>query len=363
MLQTGIDFHVVVAIGLLQLVIASTLIVYLVSAKVARRTRAHRRARLLAFARPHLLALATNTDADGAAFDALKALSTRKLRLIRGNAQQLIERVHGRTRISELYPVADIRDALDDRRGWRRARAAWLLGIRREPDLGPRVVALLHDRDGAVRIAAALSRAIDGDPSTPEELVAAVRAHEAGTTDALPTWLASDALLRQGDNAIPVLRSGLADPDPEIRYLSAMTVTHGRYGSLLPQLRQALAGEPEELVRERQINALGFIGETSDVTTVRGYTSPEEPTVVRTAAVDALRHLGALEELAPLLADTELEVAERAATALALSGAAGARVLRSAPSGPVVDYARSLSQLLRRREPISGAITIRPERG
>ncbi len=152
------------------------------------------------------------------------------------------------------------------------------------------------------RFLAAVAR---GDDQRAEELVALLTPQDAPrllelaqAEDPDRRWWALRALARVGDgDAAPALAAALADPEPAIRAVAAMTLAAlcsrqpQAVEPLLPRLLQLLADD-DGLVRQTAGDALARCGELAAPLLAQALDSPQEG--VRVRAAHALHRLRAV---------------------------------------------------------------------
>jgi HEAT repeat protein len=227
----------------------------------------------------------------------------------------------------------------------RRAQAAQLLGLSRDPEAVDPLVGALGDHAYEVRSSAAYALGLIGDPRAATALLEAVGAPGGG----LPAGLAADALLSMGIGISEALTHGLVDPDPRARAVAAHLCGAGSFNRPLPILRDLLAIDPDLTVRETCAVALGRIGRAEDVEVLARHTEASHPLPLRRVCAAALGELGdpvAVPTLAALLLhDPDPRLAELAASALVGFGPAGRTALDAAAEVRSVRAARTLARL------------------
>jgi HEAT repeats len=335
-----ITSSVLLAASLVMGLASAVLAVTVVVARVARfAVRSAREARLT----PHrlaLLAIAAGGDEDGAAAGRLRAVPGRDWPVVRGLAVALLGKVRGQP-AEELALLLDergefkrARSAVRSRRAIVRARAAWLLGLSRQPQDAVFLLPLLTDASADVRLAAARSLGSLGDPAAAGPVLAAVRPVRG--QPGIPADVAAEVLLSFGTGAVPALRAGLAASDPTVRAVAATVAAEEALSAVAPQLRSLLADDPVLEVRVPVARALGVAGGAEDVPGLASQTSATQPPVMRRAAAQALGELGhpdAAPALAGLLRDRDVRLAQNAGDALLRIGPAGLEALMHAQAG------------------------------
>src|SRR5579872_3539297 len=129
--------------------------------------------------------------------------------------------LHGgsRERIAHYFDeqgcVRDAIDTLSDRRSWRRARAAYVLGDMGSHAAVPALVEALSDTTREVRSAAALSLGRLGATEAVEPLVGAL------SSQRIPRGVVGHSVLALGTRAVPHLVPLLAHAEPDVRATAA----------------------------------------------------------------------------------------------------------------------------------------------
>jgi HEAT repeat protein len=225
--------------------------------------------------------------------------------------------------------VARAAGDLRARAAWRRGRAATLLGSTASRWFTAELSALLADRNGEVRCAAARALGKAGDPAAIGALLASLDAARP-----LPAGIVGMAVLDLGTPVLPALRAALAGGGPGARTLAAEVL--GLHGDLAaaPALEGLLAaaGQPAA-VRRAAAGALGRIG--SPTSTPVLLTALGVPALTATAA-EALGRIGdpfALPALTAGLSAARPEVRTACAGALGALGAEGRAALAGAAAG------------------------------
>ncbi len=306
-----------------------------------RRARAGARSRaLLAPYRHALIAMASGEDEDGTAKAMLYAVPTPTWDRLRASVVAFLPKVRGTPSddLGELLrshgEIERATRMLTSRSAVRRARAAYLLGLVRDPDSVALVLPLLGDSNADVRLVAARALGAIGEPSAASDVLRALHTHHGQI--GLPAWVAGEALLAMGVQIAPALQVGLASKDPAVRNVCAVVVGHGAFASAAPQLRMLLATDGEGDVRASAAVALGRVGGADDATALARHTDASETTVLRRTCATALGDLGqreSLDTLAGLLGDGDRRLAQLAADALVRIGPEGIARLEEVATG------------------------------
>jgi HEAT repeats len=314
-----------IAIGLA----SASAVVVVVVAKL-RRGRATVRSRAIpAPYRSSLIIMVSGEDEDGQALAALSAVPESIWVQLRSSVVAFLPKVRGlpADNLGELMrshgEIDQATRMLTSSSAVHRARAAYLLGLVRDPS-SAELLPLLRDHDADVRLVAARTLGLIGDPVAATGVLLALRTHHGQI--GLPAWVAAEALLAMGLEIAPVLQIGLASKDPAVRDVCAVVAGHGTYLSAVPQLRVLLATDSDGQVRISSAVALGRVGGADDATILARHTDASEPTVLRRTCAVALGDLGqreSLEALAGLLADDDRRLAELAADSLVRIGSEG----------------------------------------
>ena len=295
---------------------------------------------LLAPYRQALIVIASGEDEDGEAKAVLSAVSAPTWSRLRGSVIAFLPKVRG-------APVDDLGELLrshgeieratrmlTSRLAVRRARAAYLLGLIRDPDSAALLLPLLVDRAADVRLVAVRALGAIGEPSAASGILRSLRFHREHA--ALPAWLAAEALLGMGTQIAPALQLGLVSQDPAVRNVCALVASHGAFSSTSPQLRVLLATDSESDVRASVAVALGRIGGAADAVALARHTDSSETAVLRRDCATALGDLGQRESLGTLgglLDDDDRRLAGLAADSMARIGPEGIARLRAAAAG------------------------------
>lgn len=325
-----------VALIALCMSIALTLAV-MVAAKVRRGRVIEANGSQVAPYRNAVIVMASGEDDDGRAKAALQAVGALTWACLRPNVLGLLPKVRGAAAddLSDLLRFhGDIENAssnLTAHSAVRRAHAAYLLGLVRDPDNAPLVLPLLGDPDADVRRVATRALGFIGDPSAAGGVLDAVRAQQGRI--GLPAWVAAEALLAMGVGITAALKDGMASADHRVRGLCVMVAGYGSFVSVVPELRILLVTDTEPDVRAGATVALGLIGRADDVLTLAALTQASETTVLRRSAATALGDLGrseGLETLVGLLGDGDRRLAQLAADSMVRIGPEGIARLQEA---------------------------------
>jgi HEAT repeat protein len=299
-------------IGALALAVLSALFL---AALVARRVSLARderhRAELEARLRPLALALVDGDEVEERALDAEeRAILAESIgRLSRSVSGEARERIGDYFAGTEAY-AAEIR-ALSDRRAWRRATAAYRLGDMACPDAVPAISTRLDDRDADVRAAAARSLGRLAAPAAAEPLVQCL------VRGSVPRAIAFRALLDIGPGALPMLRTLIFDPDPDVRGTAVELLGWLGEASDDAALIDAVA-DPAAEVRARAAGALGRLA-SSDGADALAQALDDRIYFVRLHAARALGQVGeraAIPRLVRQAREDRFESARAAAEAL-----------------------------------------------
>ncbi len=325
------------------------LVLLIVATKVTRTLREQRVAALVAPHRPHLLAVASGEDDDGAHRDALMEVDGPARGAVDDAVVELLSKVRGAP-AEELAAVLLAHGAVDraphdlrHRSTLRRARAAHVLGLCHVGAALPLLVEALGDPAPEVRVAATRALGRIGEPSASAAMLAAV-----GAERVVPAGPAADALEGMGVGISTSLRDALSAPSPTTRTVAAYLSGEGSFTRSREGLRTALAHDVEPTVRAAAAVALGRMGQAEDVEVLLDQTAPSQPRALRRACASALGELGepsAVSGLRELLFDDDPRLAEIAATSLGQLGQPGREALDSAASTPAVETARALARL------------------
>jgi hypothetical protein len=222
----------------------------------------------------------------------------------------------------------------------RRAHAAELLGLLRQPDSRDDLVRLLADRDPEVRLVAARALGELGDPSGAAPLL-----HSLVGDRPVPMRVVARSLARLGADTGPVLVDGLDSPSAVVRSVCAEIA--GLLGVTAAQdaLLSVLVSDVDEDVRVRAARALGRIGLPTALPALVDATGALQAPSLRAVAARALGDLGGpgpVEFLERLLSDHDHRVSSNAAQSMWRSGPAGVVRLRrlAGAQGAVGDCAR-----------------------
>ncbi len=318
----------------------ASLVAVIVIAKF-RRSRADVKSRaLLAPYRRALIAIISGEDEDGEAKAALHAVPAPIWDRLRPSVVAFLPKVRGipADYLGELLRShGDIERAtrmLTSRSPSRRARAAYLLGLVRDPDNAALVLPLLGDPDADVRLVAARALGAIGEFSAASSILHALRTNHGQI--GLPAWAAAEALLAMGVQIAPALQIGLASEDAAVRNVCAVVAGLGAFSSVAPQLRVLLATDSDGDVRASAAVALGRVGGAEDAAALARHTDASETSVLRRTCATALGDLGhreSLDTLAGLLGDGDRRLAQLAADCLVRIGHEGIARLEEAAAG------------------------------
>ncbi len=267
--------------------------ILIVTARVLRRWREHRRAALNALARTWLLELATGDDARVAgARSRVAALDRRQWKALEPTVVSLLAKVKGELR-SSLVSLFDERGTTEHARHGlasggrfrqvRRARAAALLGSLGNQDAWAPLCAVLEDRSLAVRIAAARALGQIGVAGAARPLLGKL----AGSRR-VPSDIVAYALIQLGPGAGRDLVQAVSHEEPLVRAVAVEIL--GRTGavSAVQTLIAALRGDRSEEVRIRAARAIGRLGMLAGVAPLLTIIDAGESTTLRAAAAAAL---------------------------------------------------------------------------
>jgi len=326
-----------VAIGVASL--AAVLVV--VIAKLTRGRAAARSQAMLAPYRSSLIAMVSGEDDDGQAQAALRALPEPIWVRLRPSVVAFLAKVRGipADHLSQLMrahgEVEEAHTMLTSRSAVRRAFAAYLLGLVRDPAAVTPLLPLLSDHDADVRREAAWALGAIGDPVAAGPVLDGLRRHHGQI--GVPAWVVAEALLAMGVEIGPVLQLGLASEDAAVRNVCATVAGQGTYLSAAPQLRVLLATDGDGDVRASSAVTLGRVGGVGDTAILVRHTQACEPSALRRICATALGDLGqpeSLGALAALLGDDDRRLAELAADSLVRLGPKGIAQLESPAAGP-----------------------------
>lgn len=248
----------------------------------------------------------------------IPALSERDAVVLAGLLGRFSAQLRGgsRERIAQHFErdghVRDEIDTLSNRRSWRRATAAYVLGDMGSRTAVPALVVALDDRERPVRSAAARSLGQLGDAEAVEPLLGALSSRR------VPRGVVGEAVLALGSAAVPRLVPLLEHPEPGVRATAAELIGllggAGQAETLLGRLTDTSAA-----VRERAALALGRLGAAEAYEGLQRTLDDRVP-AVRAAAAEALGLIGNTRAY-PLLMDVArgdaFEPARAAARALA----------------------------------------------
>ena len=307
------------------------------AAKVFRARGIEAAGSLFAPYRNALIVMASGEDDDGQAKAVLSSVGALTWACLRPKVLSLLPKVRGEA-ADDLSNLLRCHGDIDNAQGMviarsaiRRAHAAYLLGLVRDPENVPTVMPLLGDPDADVRRVAARALGFIGDPSAASGILDAVRSQQGRI--GLPAWVAAEALLAMGVGVTEALKDGLTSADHFVRSVCVMVAGYGTFASVVPELRILLATDTEPDVRTGATVALGLIGSADDVATLAWLTHASEATVLRRSAATALGDLGSregLETLVGLLGDADRRLARLAADSMVRIGSEGIARLREA---------------------------------
>jgi HEAT repeat protein len=173
--------------------------------------------------------------------------------------------------------------ALHDRKGWRRATAAYRLGDMASSDAVEPLLVALDDEDRDVRAAAARSLGRLQGARAVEPLLAALVGRR------IPQAIVRWALLQIGEAALPRLREIAERGQPEERAGAVQMI--GLLGDATDAaVAQARLRDTSAAVREQAALALGRLGRSADVAELLRALDDRVPSV-RTAAAESLGRL------------------------------------------------------------------------
>ncbi len=328
-----LDASLLFAVILVGAALATSLLLGIVAARIARiclsagRARAERQVRRMVLAvvsgegaAPDLIA------ARGARGRAAERLLFAYLALVRGEAAAFLADV-----LKQRGTLDRILRKTYSSRARRRARAAERLGLIASPEAERRLSELVTgDQSPQVRIVA--TRALG---KTGSAAAAATLLHSLSRPAPVPEGIVASALLELGPEAVPALREELAGG----RRQRAMAANVLGLLDALPAwpglVENAAAGSPE--VRASAVRALGRLGLPQAIGPVTACLDPREDPELRAAAAHALGRIGdprSAQPLAECLEDADYWVAHFAAAALAELGSAGVAELTKAAGGP-----------------------------
>lgn len=319
------------------------------------RDRSSARSRaLLATYRHALIAIASGEDEDGRAKTVLDAVDASTWKRLRPSVVALLSKVQG-TAVDNLGELlrshGEIKRAtkmLTSRSAVQRARAAYLLGLVRDPNVTTLVLPLLNDSDANVRLVAARALGTIGEASAAGGILHALRISRGRI--GLPAFVAVEALLAMGAEIAPALDKGLTSNDSTVRNVCALVAGYGSFFSTAPKLCELLATPSEGDIRMSAAMALGQVGDVHEIAILARHTNASEATKLRRACVTALGDMGrreGLDTLVGLLGDGDRRLAQMAADSLVRSGTEGMARLAAAAVGqsPCARAARSALDL------------------
>ena len=216
-------------------------------------------------------------------------------------------------------------------RRWKRARAAENLGYLSGPEAVDPLKKLLADTDETVRAVAARALARMGTSGAAWAL--------AGILDdpsGLTRLRVAENLARVGPLAVEPLVQTLSTQKRQASTMAAQVLGNLRAAQARPALRWAVLHGEDVNLRAQATLALGKIGNTEDVPTLRALCEDEE-WPVRAQAASSLGMIGEISSiptLQKLMSDWEWWVRLNAARALANMGSAGEHALVEVLEGP-----------------------------
>jgi hypothetical protein len=202
-------------------------------------------------------------------------------------------------------------EALADRRSWRRATAAYVLGDMASNAAIPPLLDALTDDEREVRAAAARALGRLGASEAVEPLVYALASRR------VPKTVAGQALLAIGPSAVAGLRKLATHPDAEVRAVAIELIGLLGDAAEAPELVERLRDTSAE-VRAKAARALGRLGADEAAAELRVALDDRIP-FVRVAAAFALGAIGdrrAAGRLFVIAKDDQFDPAQAAARAL-----------------------------------------------
>lgn len=332
--------QILLSVELLVLVVCLGLALSVIFSKVSRLRREARTAIALAPVRGALIELAAGEpegfpvlrDARGETADAIDEAAVGLLAKVRGEpATQLVSVLKDHGALDRAKADATHRSTV------RRAHAVQLLGLARVEDSTALISEALEDDAAEVRASAAYAASYLADPWLAAPLLRSV-----GVGEGIPAGLAADALLEMGVEIAPVLRAAMRNPAPRTRMVAAHVAGAGTFVQALPELRELIGSDPDVTVRVQAAQALGSIGQDSEVDLPTRHTQSDQPTDLRRACAQALGRVGsplAHDTLVDLLADPDPRLAELAGESLAQTGARGVAALEERRDQPAAGLA------------------------
>lgn len=307
-----------------------------------------RRARLVEPLRQVLVRLVTDPTGDDPSLEHETLLATlpRTWEALEPTVLDMLRKVRGESRdrlVAVVVAKGTVTRMRRRTRRWgavRRAHAAELLGLLRQPDARDDLVRLLRDHDPEVRIVAARALGELGDVSAAQPLLESLV-----RTRSVPLRVVARSLARLGPGTAPTLVDGLRSENAltravcaEIAGLLGVTAAHST-------LLDVVEHDSDDDVRIRAARALGRIGLPAGLPALVRATDADKPAALRAVAARALGDLGGpgpVEFLEVLLSDANHRVAANAGQALARVGAVGLARLRqlSRQPGDLGDSAR-----------------------
>ncbi|HET7476972.1 MAG TPA: HEAT repeat domain-containing protein [Dermatophilaceae bacterium] len=310
--------------------LAAVLALLVVVTKTSRQLRERSAGAAAAPHRRALVVVGTDEDDDGAGMAHLLGVDRRSWRSLAPAVVAMLSKVRGKP-AQDLGQVlrahGDVDHARADLRSRSvvsRARAAYLLGLVKDPAHVADLLPLLSDRSAEVRHVAVRALGAIGDPRAAPGVLDALLPVRGRV--GVPADLAAEALLSMGVGAASAVRDGLFSHDPVVRNVSAMVAGQNNLSSVAARLRELLRVDHDLDVRKSCAEALGLVGGTDDVDELARHTEASEPPTLRRACAAALGELGdpgATDVLLGLLPDSDRRLAEVAAHALIRLGPVG----------------------------------------
>jgi HEAT repeat protein len=328
-------------------VLAASLLLGTVAARVLRALLSGRRARAERVMRPMVLAVVSGGEAQAALIAArggqgraAERIAFAYLAQVRGEAAESLADV-----LTRRGAVARLIRWTHSPRAHRRARAAERLGLIASPQAERRLAELVTgDHNPEVRIVATRALGKTGSAAAARTLL-----HSLSRPAPVPEGIVASALLELGPEAVPGLRAELAGGRRQ-RAMAANVL------GLLDELPawEGLAenaGSGSVEVRTSAVRALGRLGLPQAIGPVTACLHAGEDPALRAAAAYALGRIGdprSVQPLADCLEDPHYWVAHNAAMALAEIGEAGVTALSLAAAGPGSAAAHAREALARR---------------
>ncbi len=331
---------VLTAVTLSVTTVALLLVGLVVGARLLRLRGQRSTAAALAPHRMALLVVGAGEDEDGLGMAHLLGVDRRSWRDVGPAVVAMLAMVRGEPAeqlVAVLRQHGDIGRAVNELRSRsviRRARAANLLGLVRDPEHVTALTALLPDRSAEVRLVAVRALGAIGDSSAADQVLASVGAVRGRV--GVPAYVVAEALMSMGSGTEEALLRGLHKKDPVARSVAALVAGHNTLGVASRSLRELLDYDPDSDVRLTASVALGQVGGPEDVDSLSRHISAQTYPPLRRTCAAALGEVGndlAVEVLVLLLADPDRRLAEVAARSLLRIGPAGADRLAVIPTG------------------------------